>query len=375
MKVDSPAESGRPEPVGEKKGILRFFFWPSIGLALAVVFLISDALSGRKTLTFYMFVLGQCGALFWALCFPVISALGRRFPLHPNRLLGASLLHMGLALVYGVIYIFILAGVMSLFETYLLGWRQPFQSHFSISSNYFYFPAVLFYWVALAFQQARHWFAAYGESLRIQAETRGQLERAQLDALRFQLQPHFLFNSFNTIISLIRTRESQAAVRALENLGDLLRGTLDNQPEVPLATELETLSCYLKLEKARFESGLDFRLTVQPDTLKLIVPHLLIQPLVENAVRHGIEAHPDAGLIQLDIFRDDQNLQIRLENEGPPFQDRQSFHRPGGLGLENVKLRLAAAFGNQAEFNIEPRSGGGAVVSLGIPLSTMKEAS
>ncbi len=172
-----------------------------------------------------------------------------------------------------------------------------------------------------------------------QLETR--LVEAQLQALQRQLHPHFLFNTLNTISGLIHT-DAEAADAMIDRLGDLLRMTLHTSitQEVPLKDELDVLQKYLEIEQTRFGNRLRVNMHIQPETLDAQVPNLLLQPLVENAIRHGIAPNARPGWIEIHASRADDHLtlQIRDSGDGLPPDRLMALNR--GVGLENTRARL-----------------------------------
>jgi LytS/YehU family sensor histidine kinase len=179
-----------------------------------------------------------------------------------------------------------------------------------------------------------------------------------------QIHPHFLFNTLNAIAALMR-EDIEAADVMIARLGDLLRVTLATAdvPEVPLRRELELTDMYLDIQRARMGDRLTTRVSAEPQTLDVQVPTLLLQPLVENAIRHGAAARSGPAMIEVRAQRDGNLLVIDVEDDGPG--------PPGtilpGHGLENTRMRLAAAYGPSAGVDVRPRHGGGAVARVTLP--------
>lgn len=193
---------------------------------------------------------------------------------------------------------------------------------------------------------------------------------AQLRALQYQLQPHFLFNTLNSISSLVAEGRGPDATRMLARLGDLLRDSLERSDaqEVTLAEELSTTEHYLDIEKARLGRRLRVETRIGPQLLHALVPPLLLQPLVENAIRHGIAPRVEGGTLAIQVERDGERLSIGLSNDGVPLrgQDRQS--RPGAVGLNNVRQRLAALYPGAHDFQLDLADDGACRVRLLLPL-------
>jgi sensor histidine kinase YesM len=200
------------------------------------------------------------------------------------------------------------------------------------------------------------------EATRLQA----RLAHARLDALRAQLQPHFLFNTLNTVANLVRKGDRDGAVRTIAGLSDLLRLVLDgsHDDEVPLRAEVDFARRYLGLEQARFADRLVVEVDVSPDTEGALVPNLLLQPIVENAVRHGIARRPGAGRIRIEAARVEEHLVVRVTDDGPgPGNGTEGR----GLGLGNTRQRLEELYGDAQHLELRAAEDGGAVVEIVLP--------
>lgn len=200
-------------------------------------------------------------------------------------------------------------------------------------------------------------------------ELRTQLAQAELAALRQQLQPHFLFNSLNAVSSLMREGESGRAVEAIALLSQLLRDLLSQtgQQEIELRREFAYLECYLSVEKVRFEERLVTQFDADEDCLDALVPTLILQPLVENAVKHGISKRVNPGTISVSAFHRGSVLQLKVRNDGAEGAERISKGVDHGIGLRATRLRLEKIFGS--EYRIDCSFGGaeGASVLIEIP--------
>jgi signal transduction histidine kinase len=197
----------------------------------------------------------------------------------------------------------------------------------------------------------------------------GSLARANLETLRMQLNPHFLFNTLNAISVLALKGERQNVVRMLTRLSDLLRLALENsQQVVTLAEELAFLEPYLEIEQVRFRDRLTVITDVPPETLDAEVPSLLLQPLVENAVRHGIARRTGPGTIEIRALAADDRLCLEIRDSGPGFRPDHAHNGERlGVGLANTRARLEQLYGAEHRFELVNAPGGGAVVSVVIP--------
>jgi LytS/YehU family sensor histidine kinase len=228
----------------------------------------------------------------------------------------------------------------------------------------------LFYWTVLGAGMAWNYAVKARERELRASQLESQLVQAQLQALRMQLHPHFLFNTLHAVSVLIRKGEDQAAVRMIAGLSDLLRLALDSvgAHEVPLRQEIDFVERYLAIERIRYQDRLEVSVSLAPDTLDALVPNLLLQPLVENAIRHGIARAPFASQISIQSERSEGRLEIRIRDTGP---GPQAVADSGtGVGLRNARERLFRLYGPDQELRLTPAEGGGALVTVRLPFRT-----
>jgi len=212
-----------------------------------------------------------------------------------------------------------------------------------------------------------YWSEAEERALNTERLQR-RLAEAQLQALQRQLQPHFLFNTLHTISSLMRT-DVEAADIMIDRLSDLLRMSLrSNTQEVRVKQEIEILQSYLAIEQTRFRDRLSVVIDVDPDVLDARVPHLLLQPLVENAVRHGIAPRARPGRIGIRLFRKNEYLEVEVRDSGDGLPPDRLTAMNDGVGLGNTRARLAHLYGSAHHFAFANLHGGGFQVSVSIPL-------
>jgi two-component system sensor histidine kinase AlgZ len=229
-------------------------------------------------------------------------------------------------------------------------------------------------WLALLAAGAAHAVLAYAYRLRReQAQhlaARAAMRDAELRALRYQLQPHFLFNTLNAVSTLVAERRSAEAQAMIARLGDFLRATLaaPRAHEVPLGEEITAAEDYLDIERVRLGDRLRLRWQLGPDVLRALVPRLLLQPLIENAIRHGIAPGPGAGRLEIAAVRDGERLRLQVSNdvaEGQADYDTKASER-GGIGLRNLGERLQALYPDDHAF-AAGAGGGGFRVALDLP--------
>jgi two-component system, LytTR family, sensor histidine kinase AlgZ len=215
-----------------------------------------------------------------------------------------------------------------------------------------------------------HYAALQAERARVR-EIAAQARDAELRALRYQLQPHFLFNTLNAISTLVAEYRNPEANHMLARLGDLLRATLDSGEahEVTLAEELALAGHYLDIEKVRLGERLLLDVRVGPDVLQSAVPPLLLQPLLENAIRHGIAPRLVPGRVALMVGRDGGVLRLSLRNDGVPTvpDAADDGSRPAAVGLRNVRERLARLYGDAQRFEFALAVDGGCAIDIALP--------
>lgn len=219
--------------------------------------------------------------------------------------------------------------------------------------------------IALVGSAGYHFYRSYRDREQVAARLRAELAQAELQVLKMQLQPHFLFNTLHAISSLMH-KDIDAADEMMARLGELLRYTLESigSQEVELGQELEMLDHYLEIEHIRLSNRLTVRKSVQPELYSALVPNLILQPIVENAIRHGIAPRPSGGCIDLNVQRVGENLQIVVCDDGPGLADRSKE----GVGFTNTRARLEQLYGTRHAFTYANRPEGGMCVTLEFPL-------
>jgi two-component system, LytTR family, sensor kinase len=230
------------------------------------------------------------------------------------------------------------------------------------------------YWLVLAVVHAVDYYAKYRDREVRASQLEARLAEARLAALKRQMNPHFLFNTLNSISALMYV-DPNAADAMLARLSELLRLALDadGEQEVPLARELALLSRYLEIEKIRFEDRLRIEVDVAPALLDARVPALSLQPLAENAIRHGIARRPEGGTLRVRAARDagaNGHLRLTVEDDGTGLPSEEAKDRGDGIGLGNLRARLEELYGQSQRLALAGRPGGGAVVEITIPFRT-----
>ncbi len=350
------------------KWVLGFAFWTLIGLSFAFQFYISSAKAGLdvswKQAVGY--ALGDW-YVFAALSIPVI-ALARRFPFDAGSRARSLAVHIPASLLFSLAYMVVRAWIGRWQSAASFG--EAFQPllvktwHFNL----------LIYWVIVAVSFAFDYYRKYRERELRTVELEKRLAQARLQALQMQLNPHFLFNSLHSISALMH-QDVEAADRMITRLSDLLRAALESSDtqEVTLREELEFLRRYLDIEQIRFGSRLTVKMDVAPDTLDAEVPNLLLQPLVENAIRHGIEPHAKPGRIELRAAREAGSLLLDVCDNGNGLPSNGPAPEEG-VGLSNTRARLKTMYGDAHGFELRNEPAGGLRVRLKVPFRTAVKA-
>lgn len=228
----------------------------------------------------------------------------------------------------------------------------------------------LFYALVLGIGSALDYYRQFRERELRASQLETQLAQAQLQMLKMQLHPHFLFNTLNGITGLVRDNDNAAAVQMLVGLSELLRQTLDSagKQEVRLSEELEWLELYLKLQQMRFSDRLQISIEAAPDTLDALVPNLITQPLVENSIKHGLQQRAAPGHIAIRAQRVADKLELHVCDDGAGLPSGWQMDTSAGVGLANTTARLRQLFGTNYELVIQNRAPAGVEARLSIPL-------
>ena len=306
----------------------------------------------------------------WVCLSPLVLRLGRSYPLDGPSWIRGLLVHFPVGVLLSVIHIAAATALRMMIRPFDV-WSDtdPFLIQFQGELRNFFLFDFLVYWAILGVGYAFDYRERYHEREAQTAELKAQLAEAQLEALKMQLQPHFLFNTLHTISGLVRKNEKAPAVDMIAGLSDLLRHALDSadEQEVPLSEEVKFTSLYLDIQKVRFSDRLTVKMEIGPETLDALVPNLILQPLVENAIRHGISPKDSAGLIVINTYRDDGMLRIRVSDDGPGLESGWRMEESAGIGLANTSERLRYLYGKEHRFNLSNGADGGMTVSIAIP--------
>jgi len=303
--------------------------------------------------------------LWVALTFAVIH-VDRRFPLDKERWRRSLLVHLAASLGIAALHPLAMVEVIR-----LLGWGRtpplPFWEVGKLSVITSLHVNVTFYWGVLGVRYILGNYHKYRERELRASHLEARLAQTQLQVLKMQLHPHFLFNTLNTI-SVLMAEDPQAANRTLVRLSDLLRMTLDSvgAQEAPLKQEMDFLQGYLEIERTRFHDRLAVRVQVEPSVWDAQVPTFLLQPLVENAIRHGISPHARAGLVEISARREGEELLLEVRDNGAGLAGNGK-EPTGGVGITATRARLQQLYGPAHRFEIGNAPEGGARVRVALP--------
>src|SRR5215469_10147620 len=343
---------------------LYFLLWTGWGLFYFSQGLTQRLVSHDTTPWWRYLVAWAVGIYIWALLTPAILWLGRKFPLDRRPLWVPATIHLALGAGFSALELSLESLLYSRLQ--LFPNMQDFMGTFGPLLLKGFHGGVVDYWIVIGIQWGVVYYRRYQqrsqEALKLElraAELQSQLVGAQLSALKMQLQPHFLFNTLNAITVLVRQQKSRDAEQMLGHLSDLLRGVLEDvdAQEVSLRRELEYLQLYLAIEHVRFADRLQVEISADPVTLEASVPQLLLQPIVENAIRHGIGRSSSAGRIFIRATRRDGMVEVRVQDDGPGLS-RDSSPDHQGIGLSNTRARLQQLYGKDAGLSIENGNGG-----------------
>ena len=304
----------------------------------------------------------------WGLLAPLIFWIDALLPFTENQLLRRVLAHLPVSVVVTILYGYVAMSMGALFG--LQAWSVMASSRFLAMLLQGLLWSWLVYWVIFGVQQTFHYYRHYlASELRV-ARMERSFSDARLHALRMQLDPHFLFNALNTISAQVE-RDPRLARTMIEHLGDLLRLSLDarDRQEIPLAEEVAFLDHYVAIQKIRFAENLRIEIQVDSEVKYALVPCLIVQPLVENAIRHGISRRGSGGTVTVTAERTTSHVEIRVADDGVGLPPGWTLESSLGTGLSVTRERILGLHpdGNSGFF-VRPRNGGGTEVKISLPL-------
>jgi two-component system LytT family sensor kinase len=349
--------------------------WAVLGLIYAGPIYLEVRGEGMNHTAWRIFSWGVLSWCVWALLTPAMVWLARRYSLVGAAGKRSLLVHIPAFLIFSAVH--------SAAATYITLALKPFGNMGDSPMTFWprflsrmkgaVGPDLLVYGAVLGVCYATDYYRKYREREFLASQLEAQLAQAQLDSLRMQLHPHFLFNTLNGIVGLVRDNKNQAAVSMLVGLSDLLRHALEHssQQEVELREELNFIKLYLDIQQMRFSDRLQIEVDVDAGVMKALVPNLILQPLTENALRHGIGRSVASGLVGISAHNENGFLKLTVFDNGAGLASDWQLKSSGGIGLANTAARLQQLYGEKHRLDVRNREGGGVEVVVVIPYHEM----
>jgi len=347
-----------------------FGIWMLLGIFSSVNLYFIEAREDNPINWFTAFVWAMPDMLIWAFFTPVIALLLTRFRLERGSWKRSMLVHalvgFSFPLIHGIIDAFVNAAIY-----WSYGLSFSFGHSISAHITYEYFQMVIIYWLVVSVLTGIRYYQQFRERELRAAQLESQLSQAQLQALRMQLNPHYLFNSLNAVSALVED-EPKKARELLANLGDLLRTSLEGEQDnfVPLENELRFIRSYLDVERVRLGERLHVEFEIDPKTETALVPNLILQPLVENAIRHGIAPHVENGDVRILSELEGDRLILSIFDNGKGIEvfngNGQMYEE--GVGIRNTRERLKVIYGERASFKLNSLESGWTESRVTLPL-------
>ncbi len=344
---------------------LFFAVWTLLGITFGGQLYAGYVLTGGEIKILTALTIGLIDSYIWALLSLPIIRINNKFPWRGERWKQVSLIHFGSCFVFCILQTWLQANIQTLIVRNLMGYGS-----FNASELFYYLLAKkthLNIFTYLAIVLVAYAWQYYREQSVREAQLKEQLTQAQLTALKMQLHPHFLFNTLHSVSALIY-KDARAADRMVARLSELLRLTLSeyDRQEVSLKKELEILQKYLAIEQIRFQDRLQVEVKVNPICYDALLPSFLLQPIIENAIRHGIEKHKGIGRIEFSAAAEADKLLLRVRNNGQNVIHPAEFKE--GVGLSNTRARLERLYGSDFSLKLQNLDSYGVEVTITVPL-------
>jgi two-component sensor histidine kinase len=369
-------------PLDRKKWVLRGGLYFGFCTALALLFAVETYVTQNSVDSAHPVTWGialsrsfKTWYVFGVLSLGVIWFSGRNL-LTPGRLGRWLAGHVGCLVLFCVADICLSAWLVNGEVSVQTGKPLTFSYMLSHYWAHYSFSDLMIYLFVLLAYTGWHYYRQFKEGEMQACDLERELAEARLQALRMQLNPHFLFNTLHAVSALIHD-QPQTADRVLARLSDLLRLSLDTSraQEIPLREELAFLDSYLEIEQARFSDRLVVRKEIAPDTQNALVPSLILQPLVENAIRHGIEPREEKGEVTIRTRRENDTLVLSVSDNGAGLNGSNSATGRNGVGLSNTRSRLLHLYGSNSKLNLANAGGGGLEACIEMPFHTVSASS
>lgn len=312
--------------------------------------------------------------IIWIFLVPALLVFARRFRLERKRIWRHLAAHFAFALMVSFVQMKIwLIFQHALFPgagqnpvpipSILFSFNIPL-STMGILNNIYH------YWIIAGIYYMLDYLIKHRDREIKASRLQAQLVQAELTAMKIQIHPHFLFNTLHTIAAKARKNDNSTVIKMLVSLGDLLRKTMDysHQQEVPLQIEMELLDNYLEIQQERFSSRLKINKVIDPGAHDVLVPNFLLQPIVENAIIHGVDKKDSIGTITIKVRKLSDHLFIEVKDDGPGLPNDWDKDSHSGLGVSNTRKRIEQLYGSNGSLLIDNRSSGGVVVTIRIPI-------
>ena len=342
--------------------------WSAIGLFDAIQNVFVMRAEGMHHNWARLFLALSVGWLPWALATPIVLRLAHRYPPVQLRPISTWLRHLAACTIIG----FVFSAWTAALEKLLNPWAKvPGPAPFLHIVSETFLNGILSGWLLYSVILMVSYVLDSRARLALQqteaARLNEQLMKAQLSALRRQIEPHFLFNTLNSIVGLVREKRNDAAVTMIVELSDFMRRVLEdsNRQQVPLAEELDFTQKYLEIQKVRFVERLQCTVTVPSELLLAQVPTLILQPIVENAIKHGIAKRAHGGAVRILASRSNGMLTLSVYNDGPSLSASSETHP--GIGIANMRTRLQSLYGDAFKLNMQNHGSTGVEVSVSVP--------
>jgi two-component system, LytTR family, sensor kinase len=344
-----------------------FAGWVFLGFILSLEVYFNTRVHMREgAVDFLEVALPQFGrALMWAAMAPLILRMREKLPLSRGHWAGGVGFHLAMSFVVMAVY------YLGRMVAYMLFWEEMSGEFWPTAWSNFYGRNIIdmaYYWAVLGFGYSLEIYRRFKNEELKAAQLEARLIETELKALREQMRPHFLFNTLNTIAVLVREKKNDDAVNLIARLSSLLRMSLDNTRvhEVTVRQEVDFLERYLEIQKARFSDRLMVGIEVEPAAMDVRIPNLLLQPLVENAILHGIA--PKAGPGRVDVLGSvkEGRLHLEVRDDGPGLFNGAARAKEG-IGLSNTRERIAKIYGAQGHLSLRSEPGRGVTVQIVLP--------
>jgi signal transduction histidine kinase len=350
---------------------ISFLVWGLLAVGYAFQQAHTDwVLQRRHTAVYDMLIVGLKNYEIVAFLTPFVVWLTDIADFRRTRMLRSTLIHIGGFLCFVLLQSALRVGLFAVHDP-MTGAVIP-RSLALVGSMFFFFlnDALFIYFPIVGMTIGYEYHRQSQDRELAESKLQAQLARAQLQILKMQLHPHFLFNTLHAISTLVG-KDPKQAKKMIALLSDLLRMAIDygSTQEVPLKEEVEFVAKYLEIENVRFQESLTTSFEIPPDTLSALVPNLLLQPLVENAVKHGVCAMARGGRVEVSAEHHGGRLTLRVRDNGPGIPARAQ-NGNAGLGLKITRARLEQLYGNDQSLRLENLSSGGLSVSIQIPFRT-----